>query len=174
MIRVLTLAVALTLAAPAAAQTATAPPATPEQTARAAHALSFLWRPLPALRAEAVNAACGGAQEEIDAVEAALPPVLTPTSLARVRTLHGLLIIPTDDPASPYFFPDASLTWFTSGLGAVAVASEAEGYIAIQDAAGRTLAVQLGTAGGKPILRLRDPQGTILNFVGCAPTFPAP
>lgn len=141
--------------------------------ARASRAVSYLWRPVPALHADAVNAACGGAEQEIEAVEAALPPVLTPESLARVRTLHGLLIIPTDEPANPYFFPDRSLTWFASGLGAVQVINEAEGFIGVQDASGQQLAFQLGAAGGKPILRIRDPQGTILNFVGCAPTFPA-
>jgi hypothetical protein len=167
MIRAFALAAALLLAGPAAAQT---PPGDSDQLARASRAISFLWRPVAALRADTLNAACGGAEEEIDAVESALPAVLTPASLARVRTLHGLLIIPTDAPANPYFFPDASMTWFTSGLGGIAVLNEGEGFIGVRDAGGRELAFQLGSAGGKPILRIRDPQGAILNFVGCAPT----
>ena len=166
MIHALALLLALALAAPAAAQDE-APSA---ETLRAAQALSKLWRPLPALEASALEQACAGAEAEIEAVEAALPPVLTPDSLARVRTLRGLLIIPTEDADNPYFFPDRTLTWFTSGLGAIAVLDETEGFIGVRDAAGQELAFQLGAAGGKPILRLRSPQGAILNFVGCAPT----
>jgi hypothetical protein len=170
MFRTLALAVLFALAAPAAAQDLEPDAAT----ARATRALSFMWRPLPALRAEAITAACQGAEEEIEAVEAALPPVLTAQSLARVRALHGLLIIPTDDPAAPFLFPDASLSWLASGVGGVAVANEAEGLLAIQDADARVVAVQLGTAGDMPILRFRDPSGALLNFVGCAATLPTP
>jgi hypothetical protein len=50
------------------------------------------------------------------------------------------------------------------------VIDEAEGFIGVREAGGRELAFQLGAAGGKPILRLRSPEGAILNFVGCAPT----
>lgn len=169
MIRPLVLLLALLAAAPAAAQES-APSA---ETLRAAQALSRLWRPLPALEASAIDVACAGAEAEIEAVEAALPPVLTPQSLARVRTLRGLLVIPTEDADNPYFFPDRSLAWFSSGLGAIAVLDEAEGFIGVRDAAGLELAVQLGSAGGRPILRIRAPEGAILNFVGCAPTFAA-
>lgn len=168
MIRVLAFAAALAFAAPAAAQTD--PTA---NVARASQALSMLWRPIAALETTALTAACAGAAEEIDAVEAALPPVLTVESLARVRALHGLLIIPTEDPAISYFFPDGTLGWFTSGPGAVAVLNETEGFIGIRDASGRQMAFQLGRAGGRPILRIRDPHDAILNFVGCAPTLPA-
>lgn len=169
MIRAIAAALLLMLALPAVAQETTQASTSPEVT-RASHALSALWRPLPALEAEALDRACAGAEAEIEAVEAALPPVLTPDSLARVRTLRGLLIIPTDNPANPYFFPDATLSWFTSGLGGIDVLDEAEGFIGVRDAGGRDLAFQLGAAGGKPILRIRAPDGAILNFVGCAPT----
>jgi hypothetical protein len=168
MIRALALAAILALSAPASAQTDPTANVT-----RASQALSFLWRPIPALDASAITAACAGAAEEIDAVEAALPPVLTTESLSRVRALHGLLIIPTEDPAISYFFPDGSMPWFASGLGGVAVLNEGEGFIGVRDAGGRQMAFQLGRAGGRPILRIRNPDDTILNFVGCAPTFPA-
>jgi hypothetical protein len=118
-----------------------------------------------------VEAACAGALEEIQAVEAALPPVLTQQSLARVRALRGLLIVPTDDPQVAYFFPDASMTWFTSGMGAIAVIDEAEGFIGVRDAGGRDIAFQLGRGGEYALLRVRTPEGQILNFVGCAPTW---
>jgi hypothetical protein len=96
MIRALAAALVLACtAAPALAQRAG--PAS--DVARASQALSALWRPLPVLEASALESACQGALEEIEAVEAALPPVLTQDSLARVRTLRGLLIIPTEDPA---------------------------------------------------------------------------
>lgn len=169
MLRALALTLACLVALPASAQSVDPTP----EVARASRALSFLWRPLPALEAAALNTACGGAEEEIEAVESALPPVLTPDSLARVRTLHGLLIIPTDQPANPYFFPDASMTWFSPGMGGIAVLNEGEGFIGVRDAGGQEFAFQLGSAGGKPILRIRNPQGAILNFVGCAPTLPS-
>jgi len=171
MIRALAFAMTLALALTAAAQT------TPEQAdeiERASRALSFLWRPVATLRAEALDSACGGAEEEIDAVDSALPAVLSAESLRRVRTLHGLLVIPTESPRHPFFFPDASMPWFTSGVGGIAVLNEAEGFIGIRDAGGQEVAFQLGSAGGRAILRVRDPEGSILNFVGCAPTLPAP
>mgnify|MGYP002777170958 CR=1 FL=1 len=39
------------------------------------------------------------------------------------------------------------------------------------DAAGREVAVQIGTAGGRGVMRLRDPEGQLLTFVACAPTW---
>ena len=103
--------------------------------------------------------------------EAALPPVVTQSSLARVRALRGLLIVPTDDPQVAYFFPDRSMAWFTSGMGAIAVINEAEGFIGVRDAAGRDIALQLGQGGEHALLRIRSPDGQVLNFVGCAPTW---
>jgi hypothetical protein len=157
----------LACAWPAVAQT---PSATPEL-ARASRALAANWRPfLGEATPEAVESACSGAVEEIAAVEAALPPVLSPESLARVRGLRGLLIVPTGDtPAEAYFFPPPGLSWFASGLGGISVVSEAEGFIVVRDAAGRDIAFQLGRAGRQALLRIRDPEGAILSFVGCAP-----
>jgi hypothetical protein len=137
--------------------------------ARATRALSAMWRPMTG--AATVEAACSGALEEIEAVEAALPPVLTQQSLARVRALRGLLIVPTDDPQVAYFFPDRSMAWFTSGMGAIAVINEAEGFIGVRDAGGRDVALQLGRGGEHALLRIRNPDGQVLNFVGCAPTW---
>ena len=155
------------IAAPAAAQTPA--PATPEAT-RASAALSALWRPITALHADKIAQACGGAAEEVGAVEAALPPVLTPESVARVRALRGLLVIPTDDAAVSYFFPDSGMPWFASGLGTIGVIDEAGGFIGVRDAEGHEFALQLGVAGGHAVLRLRNPENQILNFVACAPT----
>jgi len=165
MIRALILLLACFAAAPAAAQT----PA--EEAARASRVLAALWRQVPSLTTENITRTCGGAAEEIEAVEAALPPVLTPESLANVRALRGLLIIPSEDPAISYFFPDMSMSWFASGLGAIGVISEAEGFIGVRDAQGRDIPFQLGSAGGRQILRVRTPDNQLLNFVACAPTW---
>ena len=149
----------------AAAQTT---PSAPD-VAQATRALSAMWRPLAG--AASVEAACAGAIEEIEAVEAALPPVVTQESLARVRALRGLLIVPTDDPQAAYFFPDRSMPWFTSGMGAIAVIDETEGFIGVRDAGGSEIAIQLGRGGEHALLRIRNPEGQVLNFVGCAPTW---
>jgi hypothetical protein len=162
MLRPLLALACLLLPLPAAAQTQT------PDVAQATRALSAMWRPMAG--AQSVEAACAGALQEIDAVEAALPPVLTQQSLARVRALRGLMIVPTDDPQVAYFFPDRSMDWFTSGMGAIAVLDEAQGIIGVRDAAGRDIALQLGRGGEHPLLRIRNPEGQVLNFVGCAST----
>jgi hypothetical protein len=162
MLRPLLFALACLLPVPAVAQTA-------PDVAQATRALSAMWRPMAG--AASVETACAGALEEIEAVEAALPPVLTQQSLARVRALRGLLIVPTDDPQVAYFFPDRSMAWFTSGMGAIAVINEAEGFIGVRDAGGRDVALQLGRGGEHALLRIRNPEGQVLNFVGCAPTW---
>jgi hypothetical protein len=160
------LALALLFATPAAAQQ------NPAEVQRAAAALAAIWRPVDGpMTATTLTAACSGAVEEIAAVEAALPPVLSPESLARVRGLRGLLIIPTgDDPAWFYLFPPIGLDWVTPGMGRVTVVSEAEGFLTIQDGSGASISSQLGRAGQWPVLRLRSPDGPLLNYVGCAPT----
>jgi hypothetical protein len=162
MLRPLLALVVLILPLSAAAQTH-AP-----DVAQATRALSAMWRPMSG--ATTVEQACAGAIEEIEAVEAALPPVLTQDSLARVHALRGLLVVPTDDPQVAYFFPDRSMSWFASGMGAIAVINETEGFIGVRDAAGQDIAVQLGRGGQHALLRIRNPQGQVLNFVGCAPT----
>lgn len=166
MLRALVLSLVCLLASTATAQTNGSP-----ELNRASRALAAVWRPISAApTTETVQTACAGAVEEMSAIEAALPPVLTPESLARVRSLHGLLIVPTgDDPAAAYFFPPVELAWFASGLGVISVINEGEGFLSLRDALGQTIAIQLGRYAGQPILRLRAPQGAILNFVGCAP-----
>lgn len=138
---------------------------------RAASALSAIWRPVEgAVTATTINAACAGAVEEIAAIEAALPPVLTPDSLQRVRGLRGMLIVPAGDVAGwLYVFPPSSLNWITPGMGRVTVVSEADGFLAIQDGAGQSVSVQLGRAGQWPMMRIRQTEGATLNYVGCAP-----
>lgn len=141
------------------------------ETGRAAAALSAIWRPVDgAVTTTSINAACTGAVEEIAAIEAALPPVLTPESLQRVRGLRGMLIVPAGDVTGwLYVFPPSSLTWITPGLGRVTVVSETDGFLALQDGAGQSVSLQLGRAGQWPLLRIRPPEGALLNYVGCAP-----
>ena len=162
--RFLLIALACLIAAPAAAQT-------PADVARASGALSAVWRPVTGNLTEAsIRDACAGAVEEIAAVEAAMPRTLTPESMARVRALHGLLVIPSgDDPAWAFFIPPRELDWFTSGMGAIAVLDEAQGLIGVRDAGGRDIALQLGRAGQRAVLRIRPPEGALLTYVGCAP-----
>ncbi len=168
MLRAALLALACLAAVPAAAQT---PPSEIERAASASRALSMLWRPVTTLTPEQITRACSGSAEEIEAIEAAMPAVLTPESLANVRALWGLMVVPTDDPAVSYFFPDMSLGWMASGLGAIGVIDEAEGFIGVRDAAGRDIAVQIGLAGGRGVMRLRNPENQLLTFVACAPTW---
>lgn len=165
MLRPILFVLACLMAAPASAQTAAPAP----DVAAATRALSAMWRPTAG--AASVEAACRGAAAEMDAVDAMLPPVLTQESLAQVRTIRGLLVVPTDDPEVAYFFPDRNMQWFTPGMAAVAVLDEAQGILGIRDAGGRDIALQLGTGGGHPVLRIRNPEGQVLNFVGCAPTW---
>jgi len=162
--RFLVFALACLFAAPAAAQDNA-------EIQRASTALSAIWRPVAGpITAASIQAACTGAVEEMAAIEAALPPVLNPESLARVRALRGFLIVPTgDDPAWAYFFPPPDLTWFRSGIGALTVLDQAQGLIGVRDAASQNIALQLGRAGEHAVLRVRPPQGGApLTFVGCA------
>jgi len=163
--RIVLFVLACLIAAPAAAQTDNG------QIARASHALAANWRPVTGTLSEAsIRSACAGAVEEIATVDAALPAVLNADTMARVRAPHGLLIIPAgDDPAYAFFIPPADMSWFTSGMGAIAVLNEAQGQMSVRDAGGRTIALQLGRAGGHAVLRVSPPQGALLTFVGCAP-----
>ena len=163
--RALLFALAVALAAPAAAQQN-------GDVATASQRLAAIWRPVNGALTEAsMRDACAGAVEELAAVEASMPPVLTPESMARVRSLHGLLIIPSsDDPAWMFFIPPRDLDWFTSGMGAIAPIDDPQsGLIGVRDAGGRDIALQLGRAGQRGVLRVRAPEGSLLTFVGCAP-----
>lgn len=170
MIRTLLFVFACCLAPPAFAQ-GQAPPPDPE---RAIRALAAVWRPIAAAELAspgAAEAACAGAIEEIAALEAMLPAELTPENLARVRALHGLVVIPAgDEPGTAFFFPPPGLPWFASGLGVIVVRDEAQGRLDLRDASGANIGLQLGHAGGRPVLRAWPAEGTISVFVGCAPT----
>lgn len=164
------IALACLIAWPAAAQT---PAATPEIT-RATNAMGAMWRPVEgALSAETIRAACAGAEQEMQALDAAMPAELNDESAARVRGLRGLHIIPVaHTPGAAYFFPPLSMSWFNSGLGGFSVINEAEGFIGVRDAQGQELAFQIGRAGTHPMLRIRRPTGEIVTLAGCQPIAP--
>lgn len=169
--RLLAAAAALVLfALPAAAQH---PAASPELT-RAADAIGAVWRPVDgALTAQSIAAACAGAEQEVRALDAAMPAELDAQSAARVRGIRGLHVIPlADTPGAAYFFPPLAMTWFTPGLGAYSVINEADGFIGVRDAGGQQLAFQVGRAGGRPVLRIRQPDGPVLTLAGCQPIAP--
>lgn len=158
------------VALPASAQT---PVATPELT-RASNAIGAIWRPVDgALSADSLRAACAGAEQEMQALDAAMPAELDEESAARVRGLRGLHIIPVaHNPGAAYFFPPLSMTWFNSGLGGFSVINEAEGFIGVRDAQGQEFAFQLGRAGTHPMLRIRRQSGEIVTLAGCQPIAP--
>jgi hypothetical protein len=155
---------------PAAAQTTAA---TPELT-RASQAIGAMWRPVEGqVTNDSIRAACTGAQQEMQALDAAMPAELTEESAARVRGLRGLHVVPiADRPGAAYFFPPLSMTWFSSGLGGYSVIDEAEGFIGVRDAGGHEHAFQIGRAGNHPMLRVRRPDGTLVNLAGCQPIAP--
>ncbi len=155
---------------PAAAQT---PATTPELT-RASQAIGAIWRPIEgAVSADSIRTACAGAEQEMQALDAAMPAELNEETAARVRGLRGLHVIPVaTSPGAAYFFPPLGMTWFNSGLGAYSVINEAEGFIGVRDAGGEELAFQVGRAGNRPMLRIRRPSGEIVSLAGCQPIAP--
>lgn len=154
----------------AAAQTADPAPSLAAPT----QALSAIWRPIEAARlgdAAATTAACAGANQEIDAMDALMPAVITEDSLASVRGLHGLTVVPGDQAGYLYFFPPAAWNWFASGMGRIAVDNQAEGRLTLRDAHGAIIPLQLGRAGRISVLRVQPPAGApLLTLIGCAPT----
>ena len=155
---------------PVAAQT---PAATPEL-ARATNAIGAMWRPIEGpLTADSIQTACAGAEQEMRALDAAMPAELDDESAARVRGLRGLHIIPiAGTPGAAYFFPPLNMPWFHSGLGGFAVIDEASGLIGVRDSGGQDLGFQIGRAGAHPMLRIRRPSGEILTLAGCQPIAP--
>lgn len=155
---------------PAAAQT---PAATPE-IARATTAIGAMWRPVEgALSADSLRTACAGAEQEMQALDAAMPSELTDETASRVRGIRGLHIVPiADTPGAAYFFPPISMTWFSSGLGGFSVINEAEGFIGVRDSENHEFAFQVGRAGTHPMLRIRRPTGEIVTLAGCQPIAP--
>jgi hypothetical protein len=109
---------------------------------------------------------------EMRALDEALPDPLTAAGLAAIHPDRGLVFVPAaDDPSAVFIFPNADLTWFASGLGAIAAANESTGEVALHDAAGHLLRVVIGRAAGKAMLRLEVPGGRApITYVGCAPT----
>jgi hypothetical protein len=141
-----------------------------EALAEATTALSANWRPVTALTNAAFQSACTGADEEIAAVDAGLPETLSAETLASVRSQQGVLIAPADgEPGEVFLFAPPSMQWLTSGLARVSVIDASEGFLAIEDAAGTSIALQRGSAGNRPILRIRGPGNEVVNLVGCAP-----
>lgn len=166
MIRHLAFAAAMLAASAAAAQTS-------PELQRASQAVAAIWRPFDpaAVSPETFDAQCQGWSEEMAAVEAAIPEELTSVALAQVRASRGLIIVPAaDDPAAVFVFPAADMTWFASGLGRISVLEEAQGYVGLQDALGQSYTLQLGRQARRPVMRLRQPGGEVISFVGCAPT----
>ena len=155
---------------PAAAQT---PAASPELT-RATNAIGAIWRPLDGpITRENLCAVCAGAEQEMQAFDAAMPSELNEESAARVRGLRGLHIIPiARTPGAAYFFPPLNMPWFHSGLGDYGVINEAAGAIGVHDAGGQELAFEVGRAGTHPMLRIRRPNGEIITLAGCQPIAP--
>lgn len=153
---------------PAAAQT-TAPPTT--EIGRATIALGAMWRPLDGpITNESVRAACAGSEQEMQALDAAMPSELTAESAARVRGLRGLHIIPiARTPGAAYFFPPLNMPWFASGLGDYGVVNEAAGALGAHDSSGQEFALELGRAGPHPMLRIRRPTGEVATFAACQP-----
>lgn len=164
----LALVSALACLATAAASAQTTP-----DVARASRALAAIWRPIAAdaaISSSAIEIACVGATDEITAMEALIPAVITTESLARVRGIHGLTIIPAESADAAFFFPPRDMMWFASGMGLIAVQDEPQGLLGVRDAAGASIGLQLGRAGATPVLRVRSPQGLLATFVGCAST----
>jgi hypothetical protein len=157
-------------ALPAAAQT----PAPTTEIGRATVALGAMWRPLDGpITSESIRAACAGSEQEMQALDAAMPSELNEESAARVRGLRGLHIIPiARTPGAAYFFPPLNMPWFNSGLGDFGVINEAAGSIGVHDSSGQELAFEVGRAGTHPMLRIRRPTGEVIIFAGCQPIAP--
>jgi hypothetical protein len=115
-----------------------------------------------------MEAACTGAVDEMAALDASLPAELSPETLRPIRAPRGFIIVPTDDPGMAYIFPNAQLSAMTPGLAAIRVVSATLGRVDIVDAGGQTTQLQVGVAGGRPMMRVLREGGAPLVFVGCA------
>jgi hypothetical protein len=165
-------ALVLMLAPSALAQSQEAP-ANPAAVNRAGASLSAIWRPAPEpLSAASIAAACVGAMDELNTAIAAIPASTRPDVVARVRSTTAIIISAwADRPGEAHIFAPQSLPWLTTGVARFDVLDEAGGFVGLQDAGGREVALQLGRAGRQAVLRVRPPEGgDPLNFVGCAAT----
>jgi hypothetical protein len=165
--RILLIALALAAAWPAVAQTPNA------DVVRVSRLLGANWRPLAAMPtgdpAPAFLAACEGAQEELDRLDASLPENLTPNALRLIRSQRGFIIVPTETPSEVYLFPNAQLDFIASGPGAFVIADAAQGLVTMRDSHGRDLQLQLGAIGGQGVMRVPNPEGgAAWLYVGCA------
>lgn len=169
--RRLLITLALACAAPAAAQT---PATAPSETAQVQRGLSAIWRQLPQNPSggpEAIfAAACEGALAELDELAAAFPAQLTPDAVRGLRTTRGLVIVAGAEPGQVFVFPSPALAGMVGGLGAFTLGDRAQGRVDLRDAAGSLTQLQLGSAGGRAVMRILRPNAGPLTFVGCAPT----
>jgi len=134
--------------------------------------LAAIWRPLPAgvgdPRAR-FTAACEGAVEEMNAFAATLPETITPEAVRGLRTNRGLVLAPGAEPGQLFIFPSVTMRGLASGLGSFAAVDSAEGRVAVTDAAGTAIEVQIGRIEGTSVIRVTLPEGAPETFVGCAP-----
>ncbi|GAM99553.1 hypothetical protein U91I_03207 [alpha proteobacterium U9-1i] len=168
--RSLIFALALTAAFPAAAQT----PPPQNEMAQVARMLGAIWRPLPpsqpGQQRATAEAACVGANEEMNAVSEVVPEDLSSPALNSIRASRGFVIVNSADIGEAYFFPNAELGFITPGPGQFAITDRAQGRVDLTDSAGATIPVQIGASGGLPLMRILRPNATPLTFVGCAST----
>jgi hypothetical protein len=92
-----------------------------------------------------------------------------------VHVAHGLVFVPTDEnPANIFVFPDATMPWLASGVGVIQSADDDTGEVALQDAHGQSIRLQLGHIAGQVLMRLTTPGGQDLTYAGCASTLTQP
>ncbi len=167
--RALILALALCVALPAAAQSAST-----GDIAHVSRLLGAIWRPLPANSTGTPTAifesACEGAIEELEVLAGTLPAETTPQAVMGLRTTRGLVFIAGADPGQMFVFPSPALTAITGGAGSFTVTDRAQGRLDFRDGAGAVQHLQVGVAAGKTMLRLLRPDGAAQTFVGCAST----
>lgn len=136
--------------------------------------LGALWRPLPASPAGVADdvfaSACAGALEELEVLAAQFPEDLTPEAVRGLRATQGLALSPGAEPGQIFVFPSPTMRSVAGGLGRFAIFDAAQGRIDLTDAAGATLRLQLGQAGGRSVLRILREGEQPQAFVGCAPT----
>jgi hypothetical protein len=159
------------LTAQASAQTPAPPTLAQSELAHVARLIGAIWRPLPENANQAsLTAACAGAIEEMNAVNAQLPEDVTPEATRAVRAERGLVIVNAAAPGEAYLFPNPELAGVASGPARFVVIDSAQGRVDLTDSAGRIFRLQLGIAGGKAMMRILRGEAPPLAYVGCAST----